>query len=131
MILPNPIDPVFRLSTAPVSGETPVHRLAAIDRKLQELELNFAATRRAIDSFCDGGLAPPQSLVDSLSSLSRGMHPPPLLWVPMLEQRTLGALLSEVANRPMIAGHWWRRSWTTSWCSVVVFWAIFRPLLFW
>ena len=25
---------------------------------------------------------------------------------------------SEVANRSMIAGHWWRRSWTTSWCSV-------------
>ena len=58
IILPNPIDPVFRLSTAPVSGETPVHRLPAIDRKLQELELNFAATRRAIDSFCDGGLRP-------------------------------------------------------------------------
>ena len=71
IILPNPINPVFRLSTAPVSDETPVHRLAASDRKLQELELNFAATRRAIDSFCDGGLEPPQSLVDSLSSLSR------------------------------------------------------------
>ena len=71
IILPNPINPVFRLSTAPVSDETPVHRLAASDRKLQELKLNFAATRRAIDSFCDGGLEPPQSLVDSLSSLSR------------------------------------------------------------
>ena len=69
--LPNPINPVFRLSTAPVSGETPILRLAASDRQLRELELNFAATRRAIDSFCDGGLAPPQSLVDSLSSLSR------------------------------------------------------------
>ena len=56
--LPNPINPVFRLSTAPVSGETPIHRLAASDRQLRELELNFAATRRAIDSFCDGGLAP-------------------------------------------------------------------------
>ena len=31
----------------------------------------MAATRQAIDSFCDGGLEPPQSLVDSLSSLSR------------------------------------------------------------
>ena len=71
IILPNPIDPVFRLSTTPVSGETPVHRLAAIDRKLQALELNFAATRQAINSFRDGGLAPPQSLVDSLSSLCR------------------------------------------------------------
>ena len=26
--------------------------------------------------------------------------------------------VSEVANRSMIAGHWWRRTWTTSWCSV-------------
>ena len=69
--LPNPINPVFRLSTAPVSGETPVHRLATSDRTLQALELNFAATRRATDLFCDGGLEPPQSLVDSLSSLSR------------------------------------------------------------
>ena len=31
----------------------------------------MAATRQVIDSFCDGGLEPPQSLVDSLSSLSR------------------------------------------------------------
>ena len=69
--LPNPVNPVFRLSTAPVSDETPVHRLATSDRTLQELELNFAATRWAIDLFCDGGLEPPQSLVDSLSSLSR------------------------------------------------------------
>ena len=71
IILPNPIDPVFRLSTTPVSGETPVHRLAAIDRKLQALELNFASTRQAINAFWDGGLAPPQSLVDLLSSLCR------------------------------------------------------------
>ena len=33
--------------------------------------MKLAATRQAIDSFCDGGLEPPQSLVDSLSSLSR------------------------------------------------------------
>ena len=69
--LPNPLDPVFRLSTAPVSDETPVHRLAASDRTVQALEQNIAATHRVIDSLCDGGLAPPQSLVDSLSSLSR------------------------------------------------------------
>ena len=31
----------------------------------------LAATCQAIDSFCDGGLEPPQSIVDSLSSLSR------------------------------------------------------------
>ena len=33
--------------------------------------MESAATRQAIDSSCDGGLEPPQSLVDSLSSLSR------------------------------------------------------------
>ena len=67
--LPNPVDPVFRLSTAPVSDETPVHRLAASDRTVQALEKNIAATRRAIDSLCDGGLTPPHSL----SSLSRDL----------------------------------------------------------
>ena len=35
------------------------------------LETESAATRQAIDSFCDGGLEPPQSLVDSFPSLSR------------------------------------------------------------
>ena len=49
--LPNPVDPVFRLSTAPVPDETPVHRLVASDCTVQALEMNIAATRRAIDSF--------------------------------------------------------------------------------
>ena len=71
IILPNPINPVFRLSTVPVSDETPVHRLAASDRKLLTLEQSIASTRQTINSFWDEGLAPPQSLVDSLSSLSR------------------------------------------------------------
>ena len=35
--------------------------------------MKVAAARRAIDSLCDGGLSPPQSLVDSLSSLSRDL----------------------------------------------------------
>ena len=69
--LSNPLDPVFRLSTAPVSGETPVHRLVASDRKVQALEKDIAATRQAIGSLCDRGLTPPQSLMDSLLSLSR------------------------------------------------------------
>ena len=69
--LPNPVDPVFRLSTVPVSDKTPVHRLVASDHTVQALEKNIAATRRAIDSLCDGGLTPPHLLVDSLSSLSR------------------------------------------------------------
>ena len=71
VILSNFIHPVYRLSMAPVSDETPLHRLAASDRQLRDLETKLAATRQAIDSFCDGGLEPPQSLVDSLSSLSR------------------------------------------------------------
>ena len=71
IILPNPINPVFRLSTALVSDETPVHRLAASDCKLQTLEQSIASTCQMINSFWDGGLAPPQSLVGSLSSLCR------------------------------------------------------------
>ena len=69
--LSNPVDPVFRISTSPVSDETPVNRLAASDRKVQALEKNIVSTRRAIDTLCDGGLTPPPSLMDSLSSLSR------------------------------------------------------------
>ena len=69
--LSNPIDPVFRLPTAPVFDETPVHRLVTNDRKVQELEKDISATRQAIGSLCDKGLPPPQSLLDSLSSLSR------------------------------------------------------------
>ena len=66
--LPNPINPVFRLSTAPVSDETPIHRLATSDLTLQELELNFAATRRAIDLLYDGGLASLAMLLDYIMS---------------------------------------------------------------
>ena len=55
----NFIRPVYRLSTAPVSDETPLHRLVASDRQLRDLETKLAATRQAIDSFCDGGLVPP------------------------------------------------------------------------
>ena len=69
--LPNPVNPVFRLSTAPVSDEIPVHRLAAIDSKLQTLKQNIASTHKTVNSFWDGGLTPPQSLLDSLSSLCR------------------------------------------------------------
>ena len=59
VILTNFIHPVYRLSTAPVSDETPLHRLAASDRQLRDLETKLAATRQAIDSFCDEGLEPP------------------------------------------------------------------------
>ena len=72
--LPNPVQPVFRLPTAPVSGETPHHRLVASDRRVQELEQAVAATRQTINALCDGGIRPPQSLFDSASSLSRDLE---------------------------------------------------------
>ena len=72
--LTNPVQPVFRLPTAPVSGETPHHRLVASDRRVQELEQAVAATRQTINALCDGGIRPPQSLFDSASSLSRDLE---------------------------------------------------------
>ena len=74
-----------------MSDETPPHRLFASDRKVQELEKVVYATRLAISSLCDRGFQPPQSLLDSASSLSRDgedakrsssesrgeIHPPP------------------------------------------------------
>ena len=72
--LTNPVQPVFRLPTAPVSGETPLHRLVASDRRIQELEQVVAATHQTISVLCDGGIRPPQSLLDSASSLSRDLE---------------------------------------------------------
>ena len=72
--LSNSINPVFRLPTAPVSDESPLHRLFASDRKVQELEKDISATRLAISSLCDRGFPPPQSLLDSVSSLSRELY---------------------------------------------------------
>ena len=57
--LSNPVQPVFRLPTAPVSGETPLHRLVASDRRIQELEQIVAATRQTISALCNGGIRPP------------------------------------------------------------------------
>ena len=57
-----------------MSDETPPHRLFASDRKVQELEKAVSATRLAISSLCDRGFQPPQSLLDSASSLSRDLE---------------------------------------------------------
>ena len=72
--LSNSINPVFRVPTAPVSDETPLPRLFASDRKVQELEKDVSATRLVISSLCDRGFQPPQSLLDSASSLSRDLE---------------------------------------------------------
>ena len=80
--LSNFIHPVYRLSTAPVSDETPLHRLAASDRHLRiwrrncdrHLRIwrrNWLPFARRSTRFAMGGWSPPQSIVDSLSSLSR------------------------------------------------------------
>ena len=71
--LPNPVQPVFRLPTAPVSGETP-HRPVASDQRIQQLQEELASTRQAISALCDSGIRPPQSLFDSASSLSRDLE---------------------------------------------------------
>ena len=69
--LSNFIHPVYRLSTAPVSDETPLHRLAASDRQLRIWRRNWLPFARRSTRFAMGGWSPPQSIVDSLSSLSR------------------------------------------------------------
>ena len=68
--LPNPVQPVFRLPTAPVSGGTP-HGPVASDQRIQQLQEELASTRHAISTLCDSGVRPPQLLFDSASSLSR------------------------------------------------------------
>ena len=71
-LLSNFIQPVYRLSKAPVSDETPHHRL--VTSQVQELEQAVSATRQAISVLCDGGVQPPQSLLDLASSLSRDLE---------------------------------------------------------
>ena len=72
--LPNLVNPVFRLPTVRVSDETPHHRLVFSDRRVRELEQAVSATRQTISALCDRGIRPPQSLLDSASSLSRDLE---------------------------------------------------------
>ena len=129
-LLSNFIQPVYRLSKAPVSDKTPFaggspaitasqacrqlsqpFRLFASDLLLRLLRRNLslvasecqlrgfraglAVTHQMIVSFCDGGAGAPQSLVDSLSSLSR-------------ELVDAGRLSSDLqgANRPPFTATW-------------------------
>ena len=105
-LLSNFIQPVYRLSKAPVSDETPFAgrspaitasqacrqlsqlcrrvasdlqlrllrrnlSLVASDRQLRGFRAGFGCHSPDDLPFCNGGLDPPKSLVDSLSSLSR------------------------------------------------------------
>ena len=72
-LFPNPVQPVFRLPTAPMTGETP-HRPVASDQRIQQLQEELASTRQAISMLCDHGVRPPQSLFDSVSSLARDLE---------------------------------------------------------
>ena len=72
-LFPNPVQPVFRLPTAPISGETP-HRPVASDQGVQHLQEALVSTRQAIASLCASGIRPHQSLLDSASSLARNLQ---------------------------------------------------------
>ena len=69
----NPVQPVFRLPTAPISGETP-RRPVASDQGVQHLQEALVSTRQAIASLRASGVHPHQSLLDSASSLARNLQ---------------------------------------------------------
>ena len=72
-LFPNPVQAVFRLPTAPISGETP-HRPVASDQGVQHLQEALVSTRQAITSLRASGVRPHQSLLDSASSLARNLQ---------------------------------------------------------
>ena len=69
----NPAQPVFRLPTAPISGgvqhETPQNPVAS-EEGVQTLQEALSSTRQTIASLRASGIRPPQSLLDSASSLA-------------------------------------------------------------
>ena len=72
-LFPNTVQPVFRLPTAPVSGETP-HRPIASDQRIKHLQEELASTCQASSTLLASGVRPPQSLFDSASSLARDLE---------------------------------------------------------
>ena len=68
----NPVQPVFRLPTAPISGDS-LQRPIANDQSVQVLQEALASTQQAIASFRDRGLRPHQSLLDSAESLAKNL----------------------------------------------------------
>ena len=72
-LFPNPAQPVFRLPTTPISGETP-HRPVASDEGVQHLQEALSFTNQAIASLRASGIRPLQSLLDSASSLARKLQ---------------------------------------------------------
>ena len=72
-LFPNPAQPVFRLPTAPISGETP-HGPVASDEGVQHLQEALSSTNQAIASLRASGIRPLQSLLDSASSLAKKLQ---------------------------------------------------------
>ena len=68
----NPVQPVFKLPTAPVSGDS-LQRTVANEQSIQVLQETLASTQQAIASFHDRGLRPHQSLLDSAESLAKNL----------------------------------------------------------
>ena len=68
----NPVQPVFKLPTAPISGDS-LQRTVANEQSLQVLQEALASTQQAIASFRDRGLRSHQSLLDSAGSLARNL----------------------------------------------------------
>ena len=69
----NPAQPVFRLPTAPISGrvqhETPQNPVAS-EEGFQTLQEALSSIHQTIASLTASGIRPPQSLLDSASSLA-------------------------------------------------------------
>ena len=68
----NPVQPVFKLPTAPISGDS-LQRTVANEQSIQVLQETLTSTQQAIASFRVRGLRPHQSLLDSAESLAKNL----------------------------------------------------------